>query len=231
MKSLDLDLVESIAMNSNNIETNVLEQTNIMHCKGVLTPDECAVIKEQILEYKNTQNIDSPDRQMLVNANQGCWMGQPHFHGGFTDDVESLIVDKIKAGCSLYYESLPKPKNITQEKHFVDKSDWELWAWANVNDPGSENREHTHTGYFLSGTIYFQSTDTGPIEFLPYQYVYKQTHVDWPYNGTAYYYPEDGDLLLFPSYLLHKIHKNPSNKQRVNIAFNATLATDNRILS
>jgi hypothetical protein len=53
------------------------------------------------------------------------------------------------------------------------------------------------------------------------------THQAWPYTGVSYYYPEDGDIILFPSSLLHKIEKNPSNKQRVNMAFNATIPVSN----
>ncbi len=34
------------------------------------------------------------------------------------------------------------------------------------------------------------------------------------------YHPEDGDILLFPSHLLHSVEPNPEDRERINIAFN-----------
>jgi ectoine hydroxylase-related dioxygenase (phytanoyl-CoA dioxygenase family) len=35
--------------------------------------------------------------------------------------------------------------------------------------------------------------------------------------------PSDGDILCFPSYLLHDVDINRSNRQRITIAFNAKI--------
>jgi hypothetical protein len=212
-------------------ELNVLEQTNILHLKGVFSKEECATISEQILNYKDSQP-NNPDRVMLDNANYKCWMGQPHFYGGFTKEIENLLIHNFKMACNEYVLSMPKPANITQGKNTgVDLRAWEVWAWANVNEPNSENREHVHTGYFMSGVAYFQAKNTGRIEFMPYNYTYKITHPNWPYYGTSYYEPEDGDIIMFPSYLLHRVERNPSQQQRISMAFNATLPTDDRIIA
>ena len=103
----------------------------------------------------------------------------------------------------------------------IGPDDWDIMFWAGVGEPGSENREHTHTNSFLSGTIYFQSEGTGKIEFMPYLYVYRTMLPQWPYYGSSFYDPLDGDILIFPSYLLHKVERNPSEFQRINISFNA----------
>jgi hypothetical protein len=74
----------------------------------------------------------------------------------------------------------------------------------------------------VSGVIYLQSTGTGTIEFQPLNYIYKINHPCWTYNGTMKYAPEDGDILLFPSYLLHRVEPNPIDKERINVAFNVS---------
>lgn len=204
-------------------ELNILEQTNILRIKSAFTKEQCKDITEQILAYKALGPINE-DREMLHNANTDCWMGQPHFHGGFRPDTQQLLIDTFLKACNEYYKSMPCPANIDTGTYTgLNNNAWEVWAWANVNEPGSENREHTHTGSFMSAVVYFQAEGTGRIEFMPYNYVYKMTHVKWPYYGVSYYEPEDGDILLFPSFLLHKIERNLSNKQRVNMAFNATI--------
>ena len=205
-----------------NVELNVLEQTNIVRIKSMLTKEQCSEISKQIIDYKNTKNLKDP--RSNANANAGCWMGQPHFHDGFTTDVEVLLVDTIQTACQQYYEMQPSPANISRNVYGpLTKKDWEIWAWCNVNDVGSENREHTHLGDrpYMCGVVYLQSVGTGRIEFIPYNYTYKIVHPEWPYNGVSYYEPDDGDVLIFPPYLLHRVERNLGNQQRITLAFNA----------
>jgi hypothetical protein len=205
-----------------NTELNVLEQTNILKIKSMLTKDQCIEISKQIVDYKNTNNPS--EIKGNKNANAGCWMGKPQFNNGFSKDIELLLVDTVKTACQMYHECQPAPLNISRNKYKpLTKKDWEIWAWCNVNDIGSENREHTHLGDrpYMCGVIYFQAEGTGRIEFMPYNYTYKQVHAEWPYNGGAYYEPADGDVLMFPPYLLHRVERNNGNQQRINMSFNA----------
>lgn len=203
-------------------ELNVLEQTNILRIKSLLTKSQCIEISKQIIEYKNTNN--PADVRGNVNANAGCWVGSPHFNNGFTKDVESLLIDTIRTACQLYYESQPIPANIDRNIYkSMTKQEWDIWPWFNVNDVGSENREHTHLGDrpYMCGVVYLQSLGTGRIEFMPYNFTYKLVHPEWPYNGVAYYEPEDGDVLMFPPYLMHRVERNTGSQQRITLAFNA----------
>ena len=205
-------------------ELNVLEQTNILRIKSLLTKEQCMEISKQIIDYKNTNNpADIPGNK---NANPGCWMGKPHFNNGFTKDIELLLLDTLQTSCQMYYESQPIPLNITRNKYSpLTKNHWEIWPWFNVNDIGSENREHTHLGDrpYMCGVVYLQSQGTGRIEFMPYNYTYKQVHAEWPYNGVAYYEPEDSDVLMFPPYLMHRVERNAGSQQRITLAFNARI--------
>lgn len=198
-------------------ELNVLDQTNILLVKNAFTEDECREIANAILKYK-----DNPAPADSISVNNGLWSGHPHQHNGFALPLTQIIVAKLKDACSLYYDSMPRPANITRtrEDKPITREEWDMMMWAGITPPGSENREHTHTNSFISGTAYFQSEGTGTIEFMPYNYVYRTMLPQWPYYGSATYEPEDGDILLFPSYLLHKVERNTSKFERVNISFN-----------
>jgi hypothetical protein len=200
-------------------ELNVLEQTNILQVRGAFTKEECIQISNEILAYKELKNPNDAD--INHHANLGCWMGQPHFHGGFSPKIENLLITTIKKACGEYYRSCSMPLNISRDSYDIQDDQWEIWAWANVNEPGSENREHVHTGNVISAVVYFQAEGTGRLEFMPYNYTYKMTLPQWPYHGVSYYEPNDGDIILFPSFLLHRTEKNTSNKQRINMAFDA----------
>ena len=205
------------------IEPNTIEQTVILRLRNVFTKEQCEEISRQILQYKENNFEKAFNR----NANKGCWMGRPAQNGGFTPEIEYLLNNKFRMACTTYFEHLPKPEYLlTNSPHALYDEDWVITPWANVNEPGAENREHTHTGNVVSAVAYFQARDTGILEFMPYNYTYKMSHPAWPYHGVAKYEPDDGDIILFPSFLLHRLAPNPSNKQRINMAFDAKLVPE-----
>lgn len=198
-------------------EVNVLEQTNIVRVKNAFTKDQCDAISNAIIEYKL-----SPSPSDTVTDINGLWTGHPHLHSGIPKDLNDLITSRIQFACSSYFDTMPLPATFTRNEYRkIGPGNWDIMAWVGVGEPDSENREHTHTNSFISGTMYFQSEGTGRIEFMSQHYVYRTMLPQWPYHGSAYYEPEDGDMLLFPSYLLHKIERNPSQHQRINMSFNA----------
>lgn len=108
--------------------------------------------------------------------------------------------------------------------------------WVNINRKGGYNVEHVHPGCFLSGVYYVNidpQSNPAPITFL--------RHTDWIMNHGVYFYdsvpcekppfiehhvelpPRTGALLLFPSYLPHRVEPNQSDSDRVSISFNVDL--------
>ena len=194
---------------------NVIEQSAVLHIKKAFTPEECKSVIDAVVKYKENSPSFDP------NANAGCWRGWPHVKGGFTEEMNNMIIDRCSEAVNEYMKLLEKPNNTFGEStEYLDKTRYVFDAWFNLNRKGAENREHAHSGFLASGVAYFQSTNTGPIEFLPMNTLYKMTNPAWPYNGMAVYEPEDGDILIFPSYLLHKVHPNPIENPRINMAFN-----------
>ena len=104
-----------------------------------------------------------------------------------------------------------------------------LFAWMNANPPGGYNAPHTHPGAHWSGVYYVSQPDvesgtSGMIEFL-------DPRTDLPHwrllKAPAFsmkkkFRPAVGEMVLFPSYLLHWVYPNETNAERVSVAFNAT---------
>ena len=44
-----------------------------------------------------------------------------------------------------------------------------------------------------------------------------------PHSKMIAHEPKDGDILLFPSYLLHEVTVNTSSKNRITVGFNIKL--------
>lgn len=206
-----------------NSEINTVEMSNIIRFKSVFDLSFCQQVSKEIIDFKDNYSFHMPD------ANEGCWMGQPHKFDKFSQSLQIEIADKILSCAQEYRKSLINPKNLgTLSNNMFDKNNWHFNAWFNVNDPGSVNHPHCHPGNYLSGVVWFQSTGTGSLEFMSHNYLYKITHSTWPYHGTSIYEPADGDVMIFPSYLLHQVNKNTSNIQRISMAFDIKPEEKNR---
>lgn len=104
-----------------------------------------------------------------------------------------------------------------------------LFGWMNVNPKDGYNAPHTHPGAHWSGVYYVSQPETddgssGMIEFVA-------PRVDLPHweilQTSAFRLkrrirPSAGEIILFPSYLLHWVYPNETDADRVTIAFNAT---------
>lgn len=97
-------------------------------------------------------------------------------------------------------------------------------SWLVQIDPGAEGEYHYHSNYWFSGcyypdqdvekfTIYFKR----PLNFNITPKIFKYN----PFNSTEVKLVcEPGSLIIFPSYLQHKIGINNTKKQRFSLAFN-----------
>jgi hypothetical protein len=102
--------------------------------------------------------------------------------------------------------------------------------WVNVLDTGGRQAMHNHANSFISGVVYLTCThpeartvfmkSPGGTDFA-----FKNDHegvATGPYNADKWISPEPdpGDMMLFPSYLLHAVPRNPGER-RITLAFNA----------
>ena len=97
-------------------------------------------------------------------------------------------------------------------------------------DTGGRQAMHNHANSFISGVVYLTPThpdartvfmkSPGGTEFS-----FKNDHAGvttGPYNADKWISPppEPGDVVLFPSYLMHAVPPNPGER-RITMAFNA----------
>ena len=89
-------------------------------------------------------------------------------------------------------------------------------SWFNVCNTGDGQIWHSHARATISGTLYITVPD-GSIEFRsPNPYT---RHQEWPYAPTAIRTPSPGDVVLWPSWLEHRVHANTSPSERISLSF------------
>lgn len=114
---------------------------------------------------------------------------------------------------------------------FGERIGWSLKEmWGNVLDKGGRQAMHNHANSFISGVAYL--TPTHPEARTVFmkapggtEFSFKNDHqgvATGPYNADKWISmpPEPGDIVLFPSYLMHAVPTNPGER-RITLAFNA----------
>lgn len=121
-----------------------------------------------------------------------------------------------------------------QATHYAIKQFWDLqrfeplmtFMWCNINGKHSYHAEHLHPFSHISGVFYIScSKGSGDISFKDPRpgrmMVPPPVAHSSPENSLMVKIgPEDGKLLLFPSFLEHSVAQNPTDTERVSISFN-----------
>jgi len=113
---------------------------------------------------------------------------------------------------------------------FGERLGWSLKEmWVNVLDTGGQQAMHNHANSFVSGVVYLTRTHpqarTVFMKAVGTDFSFKNDHSDvqtGPFNADKWIspHPEPGDVVFFPSYLLHAVPTNPGER-RITMAFNA----------
>jgi uncharacterized protein (TIGR02466 family) len=105
-------------------------------------------------------------------------------------------------------------------------------AWININGKGHFNYSHDHPGSLFSAVYYVKGgADKGELELktpiAPHTYTISNEMVGGfnAFTGHAMVIPPvTGDLVIFPSWLLHRVNLSRSDEDRISIAFNSRAA-------
>jgi len=99
-------------------------------------------------------------------------------------------------------------------------------CWANINTKYSYNVTHCHANSYYSGAYYVKvPDDSGDIVFYdprPQLDALRTlvTEVTMHTAPEVRFKPQEGMVIIFPSWLMHRVEPNMSDEERVSIAFN-----------
>lgn len=112
------------------------------------------------------------------------------------------------------------------QKVFEPSSDVSLYitqSWLNWTENEQEHHTHTHTNSFISGVYYISTSDDDKIRFEeetwgPFDVPTNKFNM---YNSKSWMYPvKENMLILFPSFLTHRVDKLTKKHTRISLAFN-----------
>jgi uncharacterized protein (TIGR02466 family) len=125
-----------------------------------------------------------------------------------------------------------QPRLVEYGRHLLgERLEWVLKEmWVNVLDSGGHQAMHNHANSFISGVVYLTPTHPGSQTVFMKSpggtdFMFKNDHAGMQpgeFNADKWVSPapEAGDLVLFPSYLLHAVPPN-QGERRITLALNA----------
>jgi uncharacterized protein (TIGR02466 family) len=164
------------------------------------------------------------DRNATHRTNAGGW----HYAFDFFK-LDEPVVAEFRAQMEQHVRAFLNHFRPAEKK----KQDlFKLEGWINVNRVGDFNVLHCHPGCFVSATYYVKvpaNMKGGEIVFRdprgPAVAMYETPGIDLPWVGTGSgipFAPATGHLVIFPSWLEHRVERFEGEGERVSIAFNAT---------
>lgn len=182
--------------------------------------------KKETENFTNQINADPHKKNYVSNTD-----GYTSFYKG-----SLLNNQKFKEIISYLNEKIIK---ILEEKEKISNFDLDwMDCWYTIYYKGNNVEEHFHPNSIISGVFYLKCPENcGNIIFFDTNYHYKNFCLNtsplktFTYPKSFSLKPEEGMLVLFPSWLTHKTEINMSDDERVIIAFNIIPKSSNSILS
>jgi predicted 2-oxoglutarate/Fe(II)-dependent dioxygenase YbiX len=145
-------------------------------------------------------------------------------HSAVLAPAESALLSNVAALI------LPKLADFG-ELMFGERQPWSISGmWVNVLEQGGQQAMHNHANCFVSGVLYLTSAHPSANTVFVKggfgrDFAFSNNNsntAQGPFNAEKWVAPDPqpGDLLLFPSYLLHEVPVNLGG-QRISLAFNA----------
>ena len=175
-------------------------------------------LNKQLSEY--IYELKKNDEQGIQRSNVNGWHSQNfkvekgNVPYNFIKSIHIYVKEVIVEGFGWKY--IPEKVGISE-------------IWAIINKKGTFNQAHNHPGSYLSAAYYVKAPkDCGNINFYEPNEVKKfhrppvEKLTELSSNGFSIK-PEEGNLLIFPSYLYHEVGKSLSEEDRIVISFNVSI--------
>ena len=177
--------------------------------------------------------MQNKDKKGIDRTNRGGWHSDLFNEGKYEEIIKHEEFIKLKKEINQYLQTYHL--EIFRGMKFKEKVTQNITnMWVNINEKHHYNEWHIHGYSTLSGAYYIKhdgSVENGDILFKHPKDLY-MTVSHWPegiaergneittagMNAT----PKSNMLLIFPSWLEHRVEANLKNDSRISISFNSS---------
>ena len=173
-------------------------------------------LNEELLNY--ISNLREQNPEGIRKSNFNGWHSKDF---DLNDETPKKFINAVSSNINTAFNDM----DWDIEKQIIKIKS----IWAIINEKGASNERHHHGNSALSAAYYVRAPkDCGDIVFYDPRPapVYSHPIAKKPniLNATVNSItPDEGLLVLFPSYLDHSVKPNLSSNQRIVISFNVNL--------
>ena len=185
-----------------------------------------------------TFQIQNNDTEGVQSSNRGGW--QSDDIGEETHEEFIRLTEEIEECLQIYHSEIFKGMQFKEDiTHSLTN------MWININQKNHYNEWHIHRRSTLSGVYYIKHDgfENGNIMFKHPNHLY-MTYAHWPQevNGDENwierhnevtseildFVPIPNMLIIFPSWIEHKVEVNLNNDSRISLSFNTMPTADKK---
>jgi len=169
---------------------------------------------------KYIYDLHEKDKKGIQRSNRGGWHSE-NFKLSEPNSIQQKFAQEVQKYILNAFQNMGWK---IKDKHIRLKE-----MWAIINKKNNFNVIHTHANCYLSAAYYVKAPKNCGKFFVENPNIAKRySHPEISnrneLNGeVAEIDMSEGDLLLFPGYLPHKVGKNESDNDRIVISFNVDI--------
>ena len=170
-----------------------------------------SIYEDTILDF-SAQHCEKIYKNILLGIEKNFKNDYEDVPFAMSDDLKFLF-DKIK---------------ISVEETYSDREVQRIEYWGHLHEKNMSTQDHAHFDSeafdrgenWLSGVFYLKVPEgSGKIVFL----FSKNPHSREMFDVLCEYSPKNNIVLIFPTWLIHRVTRNKSEDHRVSIGFNILL--------
>jgi uncharacterized protein (TIGR02466 family) len=169
---------------------------------------------------KFERDLSSEEKDFICNQNKFERNSKFTFQSENTKLLDSVILSDLRTFCensiNKFFQEIYKPSTNVSLK--ITQS------WANYAKNGQEHIIHLHQNSIISGVFYVNTNQNDKIIFcrntsMRHFKIETEEYNSWN-SDELWFSSEEGNLLLFPSLLAHRVPEAIGEKERISISFN-----------
>ncbi len=177
-----------------------------------------------VMKVKLNREITKEELHFVNKQESNCIENAGNYYSKNTFILNEIEMNNINNFCNealqTYFEKIINP--ITKTNIRITQS------WLNYTNTKQFHHEHNHPNSILSGVFYF-SADENKDTICFRKEEYKQIQILFKGANDYNTYQTDikvqsGDLVLFPSNILHFVPQVQTSKTRISLAFNSFIS-------
>jgi len=188
-------------------QSNGLEPSEV---RGIFTTPLYVVNTQRVLTLDESNYVHSLKKDTILNVGA-------NYNTKNSYVLNEKILENLKNVIMLYVKDYFTKVLSTNAQPYITQS------WLNYQTQNQSHHMHDHPNSIVSGVYYIKTDETDTVSF--HKRIYETILLDKtslnPYNANDVSTSvRTGDLIMFPSSLLHSVNKKETINERISLAFN-----------